>query len=94
MVELERLAQIKDLILVLKVVLVVLVEILLLLVVQVQVDLVLVELRVVHDTVVVVAVEDLLEQQFEEMLDLLLSYKISVLHHNLSVQRVPQELHK
>ena len=57
-------------ILVLLVVLVVLVEILLLLVVQVQMDLVLVELRVVHDTVVVVAVEDLLEQQFEEILDL------------------------
>tara|TARA_B100000282_G_scaffold44415_1_gene27645 strand:+ start:36 stop:476 length:441 start_codon:yes stop_codon:yes gene_type:complete len=52
------------------VVLVVLVEILLLLVVQVQMDLVLVELRVVHDTVVVVAAEDLLEQRFEEILDL------------------------
>ena len=81
-------------ILVLLVVLVVLVEILLLLVVQVQMDLVLVGLRVLHDTVVVVAVEDLLEQQFEEFLDTLLSYKILDLHLNFLGQRVPQELHK
>ena len=93
MVELERLAQIKDLILVLKVVLVVLVDLLLWVVVLVhQVAQVVVNKRILQ--LMVVVEEDLLEQQFEEMVDSLLSYKISVLHHNLSVQRVPQELHK
>ena len=93
MVELEQLAQIKDLILVLKVVLVVLVDLLLWVVVMVhQVVQVVANKRILQ--LMVVVEEDLLEQQFEEMLDSLLSYKISVLHHNLSVQRVPQELHK
>ena len=93
MVELEQLVQIKDLILVLKVVLVVLVDLLLWVVVMVhQVVQVVANKRILQ--LMVVVEEDLLEQQFEEMLDSLLSYKISVLHHNLSVQRVPQELHK
>ena len=93
MVELERLAQIKDLILVLKVVLVVLVDLLLWVVVLVhQVAQVVVNKRILQ--LMVVVEEDLLEQQFEEMVDSLLSYKISVLHHNLLVIPVPQELHK
>ena len=89
----QQLVQIQEVILVLWVVLVVLVGSLLKVVMVVVVELLMVVNRKILQLMVVVQ-EDLLEQQFEEILDILLLYKILDLHLNFLGQRVPQELHK